>query len=84
MTRLHQRDMYRQPAAFIAEDFVDELFGRGNPNPRRVGCLPRDTLIALARKERDIGDWGYEHLAACSPCYREFRAIQQTWTLRRH
>jgi len=79
-----QHDAYLDPAAFIVEDVVDQLFGRGNPNPRRVGCLPRDTLIALARKERDIGDPGYEHLAACSPCYRAFRAIQQTWTLHRH
>jgi len=81
---MRQRDTYLDPSAFIVEDFVDALFGRGNPNPSRVGCLPRETLIALAHRQRPMGDRGYEHIAACSPCYCEFRAIQQTWTLRRH
>ena len=79
-----QHDEFLSPAAFIAEDLIDELLGRGHPNPSRVGCLPRETLIALAHRQRPMGDRGYEHIAACSPCYCEFRAIQQTWTLRRH
>lgn len=75
MTPTPEREAYLAPAAFIAEDFVNELFGRGNPNPRRVGYLSRHTVIAVARKERDMGDRGYEHVAECSACYREFRAI---------
>lgn len=58
-------------------DEIDVLFGAANPNPERVGCLPRDVLSALARRERPLGDPAYEHLAGCSPCYLEFRAIQQ-------
>jgi hypothetical protein len=34
-------------------------------------------LIALSRRERPIEDPGYEHIANCSPCFREFRELQQ-------
>ena len=57
-------------------DEIDELLGRANPNPNRVGCPPRDTLLALSRRARPIEDPGYEHLVKCSPCYREFSALQ--------
>ena len=56
---------------------ADELFGRGYPNPDRVGCPPREVLISLARRERPIGDPAYEHIKECSPCYLEGRAIQE-------
>jgi hypothetical protein len=79
-----QHHEFLSPAACIAEGLIDELLGRGNLNPSRVGCLPRETLSALARGQRPMGDRGYEHIAACSPRYCEFRAIQHTWTLRRH
>jgi hypothetical protein len=55
----------------------DELFGRAYPNPNRVGCPPRADLIALARRERPLGDPAYDHLKECSPCYLEGRAIQE-------
>ena len=61
---------------FIAADEIDELFGAANPNVDRIGCPTRATLSALARRERPIGDPGYDHLASCSPCYREFRVLQ--------
>jgi hypothetical protein len=56
---------------------LDELFGRGYPNPDRVGCPPREILVSLARRERPIGDPAYNHLKECSPCYLEGRAIQE-------
>jgi hypothetical protein len=56
---------------------ADELFGRGYPNPDRVGCPPREVLVSLARRERPIDDPAYDHLKECSPCYLEGRAIQQ-------
>ena len=62
---------------FRVDDEIDLLFGRANPNPSREGCPPGDVLQALSRRERPIEDPGYEHLAKCSPCYREFRAFQQ-------
>ena len=62
---------------FKPRDEIDELFGRANPNPERVGCPPREILIALARRERPLGDPAYEHLTKCSPCYLEVRSIQE-------
>src|SRR5580700_4192578 len=59
-------------------DEFDEVLKVANPNPDRVGCPSRDVLIALTRRERPIGDPAYEHLLKCSPCYGEFRALQQT------
>ena len=55
----------------------DELFGRGYPNPDRVGCPPREVLVSLARRERPIDDPAYDHIKECSPCYLEGRAIQE-------
>jgi hypothetical protein len=68
---------YGDPPEFTVEDDIDEVLGRGNPNPARVGCPPRAVLMELARRKRPIGDPAYEHLTTCSPCYREFRAWQQ-------
>lgn len=56
---------------------IDEILTRANPNAERVGCPPRETLVGLARRELPLGDPGYGHLLKCSPCYREFRALQQ-------
>ena len=58
-------------------DEIDEIFGRANPNPTRQGCPPRDELIALAHKQRQMSDPGYVHLTRCSPCYLEVRALQE-------
>ena len=59
-------------------DEFDEVLRIANPNPARVGCPSRDVLIAASRRERPLGDPAYEHLLKCSPCYSEFRALQQT------
>jgi hypothetical protein len=63
---------------FQPEDEIDELFSRGNPNPTRTGCPRHDVLVAASRKKLPIGDPAYEHLANCSPCYGEFRKLQQS------
>jgi hypothetical protein len=67
------------PPDFKPEDEIDELFGRANPNSTRADCPPRDVLLSLARKKGRIDDPVYEHLAKCSPCYREFRGYQQSF-----
>lgn len=67
----------QQPDEFRAEDDIDTVLGHANPNPGRVGCPSREVLTALARRERPIGDPGYEHIVNCSPCYRDFRSFQQ-------
>src|SRR4029453_11433747 len=63
---------------FEVDDEMDLLLGRGFPNPAREGCPTVEVVKALARKGRPLTDPGYEHLAQCSPCYREFRGFQQT------
>jgi hypothetical protein len=60
------------------KDDLDELLSRANPNPGRIGCLSRDSLLALAARAQPLGDPGYEHLLQCSECYREFRRFQPT------
>lgn len=57
-------------------NLLDEVFGTANPNPSRVGCPTDETLKALARRERPLGDPAYAHLAECSDCYRQIRAYQ--------
>jgi hypothetical protein len=64
-------------------DEIDEVFGRANPNPERIGCPPHDVLVALVRKERPISDPAYDHLGECSPCYLEVRALKEAADLRR-
>ena len=58
-------------------DDIDEVLSWANPNPERVGCPSRETLIALASREQPLGDPTYEHLLKCSPCYRDFTALKE-------
>jgi hypothetical protein len=67
-----------QDEALVVDDELDEVFGRANPNPGRLGCPPREVLSALARKQRPIEDPAYLHLARCSECYVEARALQRS------
>ena len=60
----------------VNEDEIDRLLSQANPNPHRVGCLPRDVLVSLAERRQPLSAPGYEHLLECSECYREFRALQ--------
>ena len=76
-------DRREGPARLAHPTELDELFGRGYPNPDRVGCPPRDVLVSLARRERPIGDPAYDHVKECSPCYLEGRAIQEADALQR-
>ncbi|HZW05293.1 MAG TPA: hypothetical protein VFF58_00155 [Candidatus Nitrosotalea sp.] len=66
------------PPKLTSGDDIDKVLGQANPNPTRAGCPGREVLIAISRRERPIGDPAYEHLLKCSPCYREFRALQQS------
>ena len=73
----------QEPPRLKHRDEIDEVFGRANPNPDRVGCPPRDILIALAHRRRPIDDPAYDHLSKCSPCYLEVRALQEADALQR-
>jgi hypothetical protein len=66
----------RRSSAFQPEDGLDVVFGGANPNPARVGC-PGDTVIrGAARGALPLNHPVYDHLASCSECYRESRALQ--------
>lgn len=58
------------------DDEIDRVLAHANPNPQRVGCLPRDVLVSLAARHQPLNAPGYEHLLDCSECYREFRVLQ--------
>jgi hypothetical protein len=60
------------------EALMEDLFSSAHPNPERIDCPLRDVLVALARRERPIGDPAYDHLAKCSPCWVEVRDLKQT------
>ena len=62
----------------VVNDDVDEVLSHANPNPDRVGCPPKDTLIALARKILPLDHSAHEHLTRCSPCYVEVRFLRQS------
>ena len=68
---------HSDPLRFQIENEMDLLLGRAHPNPARQGCPPRELLVSLSRRELPIGDPAYDHLSKCSPCYQEFRALQQ-------
>jgi hypothetical protein len=76
-------DRREEPARLARPTEFDELFGRGYPNPDRVGCPPREVLLSLARRERPIDDPAYDHIKECSPCYLEGRAIQEADALQK-
>jgi hypothetical protein len=82
-SRLAARDpMSTDPLNELARlkrpDEIDQVFGRANPNPERIGCPSHEVLVALSRRERPIGDRAYDHLIECSPCYLEVRALGET------
>ena len=64
-------------------DEIDEVFGRANPNPERIGCPSHDVLVALARRARPISDRAYDHLTECSACYLEVRVLKEADELQR-
>jgi hypothetical protein len=73
MTKDNRRQV---PPDMASTDEIDEVFGNANPNPERIGCPPRSELERLARTRGSMDDPIYEHLGSCSPCYREWRAMQ--------
>lgn len=70
------KSKYGRLSGRSAEHTLDPVFAHANPNPDRVGCPPQQVLQQLARRELPIDDAGYDHLAECSPCFREFRSLQ--------
>ena len=55
------------------------------PNPARIGCSGKAFLRKLAfdRKSIRLSDERWQHVARCSPCFREFKAFQAEASARR-
>src|SRR5215831_16679762 len=55
------------------------------PNPERVGCPDADVLQGIASHEVPLSEaekWP-EHLGSCSPCYADFKRLQDAHEWRR-
>ena len=55
-------------------DLLQQAALHDYPNPERIGCPGADFLQRLAtdRKSIDLSDPALDHVARCSPCFREF------------
>jgi len=55
-------------------DLLEQAALNDYPNPERIGCPGADFLRRLAtnRKSVDLSDPALDHVARCSPCFREF------------
>lgn len=79
----------RKVRAFWAGSFkpkgkMDRLLAETHPNPERSGCPGLWFLFGAATRRLPDDHPVFSHLTDCSPCYREYRGIQQTgsfvWT----
>ena len=79
----------RKMRAFWTRSFkpsgeMDRLLAEIHPNAERSGCPDLWFVWAMAKGRLPAGHRAYSHLTKCSPCYREYRGIQQTesfvWT----
>jgi hypothetical protein len=79
----------RKMRAFWTRSFkpaneMDRLLAEAHPNPGRSRCPGLWFVWAMAMRQFPDEHPAYSHLTECSPCYREYRGIQQTesfvWT----
>ena len=66
-----------------------DVLGRGLlkefPNPERLGCPGSDVLKRIASHEMPLSEaekW-LDHLGSCSPCYADFKRLQEAHDSRR-
>ncbi len=55
---------------------IRKFFLEANPNPRREGCPDEKTLKDIAENRLPADHPARLHLAACSPCFTEFRSFK--------
>lgn len=73
----------RKVRSFWARSFkpmgqMDRLLAETHPNPERSGCPALWLLFGAATRRLPEDHPVFSHLTDCSPCYREYRGIQQT------
>ena len=52
-------------------------FSEDFPNPERQGCPPTKQLRLLADDPRKAKESALNHIASCSPCYRDYSRFLQ-------
>lgn len=57
------------------DELALEIDAHTHPNPRRIGCPPREVLVELGRRTRPPGDRAWKHVSRCHPCTLEVRTI---------
>jgi hypothetical protein len=76
----------RKMRAFWSRSFkpqgrMDRLLAESHPNPERSGCAGLWFVFVAAMGHFPEDHPVFSHLTECSPCYREYRGIQQTDSL---
>jgi hypothetical protein len=64
--------------SFKPKGQTDRLLAETHPNPERSGCPALWLLFGAATRRLHEDHPVFSHLTDCSPCYREYRGIQQT------
>ena len=66
-------------------DVLGRALLKGFPNPERIGCPGADVLKRIAVHEMSLSEaekW-LDHLGSCSPCYADFKQLQEADASRR-
>ena len=62
----------------------ERVIYRDFPNPERVGCPGRDSLVALAACRTDArATLILDHIRQCAPCFDELKQLRKTYPARR-
>ncbi len=61
----------------MQHDPIQDFFSTVHPNPAREGCPGADVLRAIALNRLPASDPARLHLAGCSPCFSEFRELNE-------
>lgn len=62
-----------------AEDPFESAFLHAYPNPERIGCPGDEITRKIAQKKLPVDHPALEHVAQCSPCFRDIRNFQAEW-----
>jgi len=57
-------------------DPFESAFLEAFPNPERIGCPSKDILYRISRQDLPVDHPAVDHLAQCSPCFRDVRLLQ--------
>lgn len=89
MLTAREANLNRKGYSVADEKRILNALGRGLlrefPNPERMGCPGADILKRITSQEMPLSDaekW-LDHLTSCSPCYADFKRLQDAHEWRR-